>query len=184
MANEFDAGAYAVSIRRTVEDGETQYEARVNELPDLLVYGEGTAAEAHTQMLDVIEVAHQAALEEAKPFPEPTQTHQFGFSGHTTVRFSRTEHARIALCAQEEGVSLNTLITLAVARMLGERDGRRQAQSAVPAHTMSQGFEAVQMEDTAPALTLGVGSASYELSIDISGQANGNQDPLSARARR
>ena len=137
MANEFDAGSYSVAIRKTIEDGETYYEARVAELPDLLVYS-ATAASAHEEMLDVIRVARQAAFEEGRAFPPPASTHPHAeFSGRVTVRVARSEHARLARCAEEESVSLNSLITTAVARMLGEREGQMRAVVAYKAEVRS-----------------------------------------------
>lgn len=118
MAKNFDPQDYQVITRKTVEDGEALFEARVAELPDVTVYGT-TQAKAYRDALAVIRGLHEAAMEAGTPFPAP-QTEAPQFNGRVTLRLAKSEHARAARCADREGTSLNTLISTALTKYVAE----------------------------------------------------------------
>jgi len=130
-SKNFDPGNYQVLICKTIEDDEEMFVARVAELPDVAVY-ESTSAIAYRVALRVITALHDAAVEEKRPFPMPLSSQpEAQFNGRVTVRFSRSDHARISHWANEEDVSLNSLIATTMSRALGERDARRQSTATV-----------------------------------------------------
>lgn len=65
-----DAHAYAITIRRGVFEGETLFEGRVRELPDVRAYGD-TQDEAYELAVDAIETLADAFADQGRPFPPP-----------------------------------------------------------------------------------------------------------------
>ena len=59
---DIDAHTYNISVRRGEFEGETLFEARVRELPDLVEYGE-TYAEAYDLAIDAIETTAEMFAE-------------------------------------------------------------------------------------------------------------------------
>ncbi len=100
-----DPHAYNITIRRAVFEGETLFEARVKELPDLAEYGE-SFAEAYELAVDAIETAAKAFAEKGRDFP-PAMVPADEFSGRVTLRLPRSLHRAMAEVAEVEGVSLN-----------------------------------------------------------------------------
>ena len=100
-----DAYAYGVTIRRDTFEGETLFQARVREFPDLVTYGD-SFEEAHALMIDAIETTAEALVEMGRSVP-PVQDVPDDFSGRVTLRLPKTLHRSIALAAETEGVSLN-----------------------------------------------------------------------------
>jgi RNA polymerase sigma-B factor len=70
-----------------------------------------------------------ATREVEEPQPQQQSTH----SGRLLVRMPQSLHAELARVAEHEGVSLNTLITGALASSVGWRDGAVEGLSAVDA---------------------------------------------------
>ncbi|WP_181360460.1 toxin-antitoxin system HicB family antitoxin [Variovorax sp. WS11] len=129
MAKQFNPQDYQVIIRKTVEDGEALFEARVAELPDVTVYG-STQAKAYRDALAIIGALHDSARESRTAFPAPASAlAQAEFSGRVTVRLARSDHARAAHCAEREGVSLNSLIAVALARHVATSEAEASAQA-------------------------------------------------------
>jgi RNA polymerase sigma-B factor len=69
--------------------------------------------------------------EMAQPAPEPEQPQSH--SGRLLVRMPPSLHSELVRAAEREGVSLNTLVTGALAGAVGWRDGRAEPSPAVPA---------------------------------------------------
>lgn len=94
------------------------YGAMVLELPGCVATGD-TPAEA----LEALEEAKQAYLEvalaEGWDIPEPATP--ASYSGKVLVRMASTLHMQLAQWAQQEGTSLNQLITTALAHAVGTR---------------------------------------------------------------
>lgn len=65
-----------------------------------------------------------AALEEMG-FPVPEPGSGGAYSGRFIQRLPKSLHARLALRAKQEGVSMNTLVTTVLAESLGAYDVRR-----------------------------------------------------------
>lgn len=100
-----DAQAYGVTIRRDTFEGETLFEARVREFPDLVTYGE-SHDEAYALMVDAIETTAEALAETGRTVP-PVHQVPAEFSGRVTLRLPKTLHRALAMAADAEGVSLN-----------------------------------------------------------------------------
>lgn len=100
-----DAHAYGVMIRRDNFEGETLFEARVRELPDLVTYGD-SYDEAYELMIDAIETTGEVFAESGRTLPPPLEVPE-DYSGRVTLRLPKSLHRAIALAAEAEGVSLN-----------------------------------------------------------------------------
>lgn len=123
----FDPAAYTIVVTKSFEDGDQDYFAYVAELPDISALSD-TYQEAYESCLDALEVLHQDAVEQGKSFPVPFRRPELGgFSGRVTLRMSRSMHAEVARCAQEDGVSLNQWIVEAISQRRGLDAGARQA---------------------------------------------------------
>jgi predicted HicB family RNase H-like nuclease len=101
-----DAHAYTVSIRRDVFDGETLFEARVREFPDVREYAP-THEEAYTLVIDAIDSLRGALAAQSRAMPEPVVPVD-DYSGRVTLRLPRSLHRALSESAEQEGVSLNT----------------------------------------------------------------------------
>ena len=63
-----DARSYSITIRKTVIDGESFFEATVGELPDLTEYGE-SYQEAYDLAIDAIETVAEMFASAGRVFP-------------------------------------------------------------------------------------------------------------------
>lgn len=100
-----DPHAYNITIRRDTFEGETLFEARVKELPDLAEYGE-SYEEAYGLAVDTIETAAEAFAEKGRSFPV-AMVPADEYSGRVTLRLPRSLHRALAETANAEGASLN-----------------------------------------------------------------------------
>lgn len=100
-----DAMQYNITVRKGIFDGETCFEARVAELPDVAEYGD-TYEEAYELALDSIETTAEIFSEKGKKMPAPIVSAE-DFSGRVTLRLAKTLHRSLASAADQEGVSLN-----------------------------------------------------------------------------
>lgn len=100
-----DAHAYNITVRRDRFDGETLFEARVKELPDLVEYGE-SFEEAYELAVDAIETTAAVFAERGRPMPPPVAPAD-EYSGRVTLRIPRSLHRALAEAADAEAVSLN-----------------------------------------------------------------------------
>lgn len=100
-----DPAAYTISIRRTIIDGYTCYEARVSELPDATEYAE-TYEEAYSLAIETIETTAAIFQEKGKTMPAPKEISD-DFSGRVTLRVPNSLHRSLADSAEMENVSLN-----------------------------------------------------------------------------
>ena len=105
MTTTVNPYAYNVTVREIDFDGDSHFEARVRELPDVREYA-ATAGEAYELAIDTIETAAAMFAEEGRAFPSPAVV-QDDFSGRVTLRLSKNLHRALAYSAQDEGVSLN-----------------------------------------------------------------------------
>ena len=129
MANVVNPHAYNITVRETVFECETLFEARVKELPDVCEYAE-SASEAYDLAIDTIETAAVMFAEHGKSFPSPA-TPQDDFSGRVTLRLPKSLHRTLARDAENDGVSLNQhLVTILTHDM-----GFRMIESGRPAGT-------------------------------------------------
>jgi predicted RNase H-like HicB family nuclease len=97
------------------------YIAICPEFESLSAFG-NTPDEALAEMRTVLEMAIETYQEKGWPLPEPKAHPEY--SGQLRLRLPRTLHAKLALQAAAEGVSLNTLIVNYLAESIGSRQER------------------------------------------------------------
>jgi predicted HicB family RNase H-like nuclease len=119
MENGFDPHEYNVTVRKIRHEGETLFEARVKELPDVCEYSE-TMADAYDLAIDTIETAAEMYAEAGRTFPPPTAP-QDQFSGRVTLRLPKGLHRTLALEAEDEGASLNQHMVSILERHAGAK---------------------------------------------------------------
>jgi antitoxin HicB len=107
--------AYYLSLPYTIQitrEDETTWFARVVELPGCMTEGD-TPVEAADLILDALAGWIEIALEDGRPIPEPQPAD--AYSGRFVVRVPRTLHQQLVEAAEQEGVSLNQFINVALA---------------------------------------------------------------------
>ncbi len=107
------AQPYAFSLTEG-EDG--VYTVQVLELPGAISEGD-TPSEALANGRDALTGVIAAMLERGQEIPEPLDVRQF--SGTTQLRMPPSLHARAVALARRDNVSLNRLLTTAVAHYIG-----------------------------------------------------------------
>ena len=113
----FDPPRYAITIRQAEFDGETLYEAKVRELPDIAEYAE-THEEAYELAIDTLVTTAEALKEQGRVMPYPVQSEE-DYSGRITLRIPKSLHRRLAERAEEESVSLNQYMLSVLAESNG-----------------------------------------------------------------
>jgi predicted HicB family RNase H-like nuclease len=109
-------------------DEDQAYIAVCSEFPTLSAFGD-TPQEAIGEMETVLQMAIETFKEKNWPLPEP-HTH-IEYSGQMRVRFPKSVHARLATQAQEEGVSINSLINTFVSAGLAGSAQYKDIQAAM-----------------------------------------------------
>lgn len=100
---------YTISVRKEVMDGVCLWVARVEELPDVLEFGEDRDG-AYTNALYTISVGQEMCLEQGTAFPAPKIFPENDVSGRVTLRLSKSLHSQCIKFADDEGISLNSYI--------------------------------------------------------------------------
>ncbi len=118
-----DAYAYNITVRRGEFEGETLFEARVKELPDLVEYGD-TFDEAHALAVDAIETTAAIFAEKGRMMTPPTVPAD-DYSGRVTLRLPKSLHRALAEAADTEGASLNQHLVNVLTYYSGFAAGRR-----------------------------------------------------------
>lgn len=111
---------YSCNVIWSSEDD--AYIATCPEFPGVSAFGD-TVEVAVAELQTVLEATIETYQQEGWSLPEPRCLTQH--SGKLLVRMPRSLHREIALCAEEEGVSLNMLIVA----LLSEALARRQSVS-------------------------------------------------------
>ncbi|ALR91296.1 toxin-antitoxin system HicB family antitoxin [Vibrio alginolyticus] len=103
----FDPEFYSISVRKEEIEGDLYYVARIQELPDVMEFGD-TYEEAYELALDTLKTSYEMFVEQGMKFPEPQcSSHDSKCSGRVTLRMPKTLHQMLATEADLEGVSLN-----------------------------------------------------------------------------
>ena len=105
MAKVVNPHAYNITVRETVFEGETLFEARVKELPDVCEYAV-SVSDAYELAIDTIRTAAIMFAEQGRTLPSPA-TPQDEFSGRVTLRLPKSLHRTLSHGAENEGISLN-----------------------------------------------------------------------------
>lgn len=116
---EYLALPYTIEVFRDDSDGEVGYVARVLELPGCLTQGD-TFEELGEMIEDAMRAWIETALEDGQSIPEPRGVEEY--SGRFVARLPRSLHRDLAQAAEREGVSLNALVNVALARYVGTNE--------------------------------------------------------------
>ena len=116
--NKVNVADYPFIIRHlTTEDG-GGYLIEYPDLPGCMSDGE-TIEEAIANGSDAINCWIEAARTIGRDIPKPGELEKQ--SGRWVQRVPKSIHLRLAKCAKEEGVSLNTLVVSLIAEGLGKK---------------------------------------------------------------
>ena len=96
-----DPEKYTFVIRKTDEDPEEPFVARVIEFPYLVGYGKNSE-EALAVVVDAIRILEKEKSALPNPLPNINE-----FSGRISLRIPKSLHRRLATYAEVEGVSIN-----------------------------------------------------------------------------
>lgn len=105
------ADLYSYRVDWSEEDD--SFVARVTEWPSLMAHGE-SRAEALNEIVNAVSFAIEDCQDNGDAFPPPFRTREF--SGRFNVRLPQSLHRELVTRAAEEGVSLNQLVTTALAK--------------------------------------------------------------------
>jgi antitoxin HicB len=112
---------YPFSIRPLLPEEGGGYLIEFSDLPGCMSDGE-TIEEAICNGKDAMEEWLDASKKLGRKIPKPSISARSMYSGKVLQRFPKTLHAKLALRAKKEGVSLNQLILSLVAEGLGARN--------------------------------------------------------------
>ncbi|TAN30150.1 MAG: toxin-antitoxin system HicB family antitoxin [Castellaniella sp.] len=114
IVDEFDPSLYTIEIKRVETEDGMLYEAKVKEVPGIASYAD-CAQDAFEEAREAIQMLYALAKEQGQSFPTALPQHSPEHSGRVTLRLSKSLHYRASLMAEHEEVSLNTLISEALA---------------------------------------------------------------------
>ena len=121
-----NANSYNVIIRFCNDNA--CFEAKVKELPDVAEYAD-SYEEAYNLAIDTIETTAQVMKGKGRKMPDPLVTDEDDYSGRVTLRLPKSLHATLAKKAEDEGVSLNHLISCALSSYRGFDAGMQDTAS-------------------------------------------------------
>ncbi|MCB0164356.1 MAG: type II toxin-antitoxin system HicB family antitoxin [Anaerolineae bacterium] len=108
---------YTIEVIQDVEeDGTVVWFAQVAELPGCMTES-NTFAELEEMIKDAMISWIETALADSQTVPKPRSGESY--SGKFVVRVPKSLHRELAEAAEQDGVSLNTFINVALARSLG-----------------------------------------------------------------
>ena len=116
---------YQVTLSALSEDDGGGFLAEVFELPGCIADGD-TKEEALTNISDAIESWISTAKAEGRDIPDPKLNVDESPSGKFTTRVPKTIHATLIKMAEQEGVSLNSLVNSFLSMGIGRNYGRYQ----------------------------------------------------------
>jgi antitoxin HicB len=118
---KFDLGAYPFRITPLSKDDGGGYLIEFPDVPGCMSDGE-TPEEAITNGRDALKACLKTFREFGDPIPKPSSF--AASSGQWRQRVPKSLHARLAARAEQEGVSLNTLVSTLLAEGLASRRSR------------------------------------------------------------
>jgi antitoxin HicB len=121
--------SYGITLRK---DEEGDWVARVEELPGCTAHG-GTQAEALEHVEEVKTAWIEDAIEAGDAIPEPRVDQKLP-SGKWLQRVPRSLHMSLTKMAEEEGVSLNQLVTTTLAEAVGRCKAGHAVIIGAPLH--------------------------------------------------
>ncbi len=123
MRKKLPLDRYPFLVRPLSKEEGGGYLIEFPDLPGVISDGE-TPEEAIRNGQDALAAALMTMQEFGDPIPKPS--HGTSASGQWRQRVPRSLHARLVSRAQQEGVSLNTLVTTLIAEGLGRKEGSRR----------------------------------------------------------
>ena len=105
---------YHIVLQHISDETGSYFLASVTEFDGCVCQGQ-TYVEAYEKIRDTMEKWIEAKLASGLPVPEPVDERQF--SGKFSLRVPRSLHARLALDAIREGVSLNQYVLFRLSNM-------------------------------------------------------------------
>lgn len=125
--NKFDAASYSIVVTKALDHTDDQYFAYVKEIPDISSYGE-TFKEVYDDCVDALSLLYEEAISNGKDFPLPYKSPSPSMpSGRVTLRMSRSLHAEIVRCAEEDGISQNQWIIEAISQRRGFQTAKKSS---------------------------------------------------------
>jgi predicted HicB family RNase H-like nuclease len=104
--------------RVLIPEADGRFSAEIMEFPGCVAFGDD-ASGALTALEEVAVDWLDAVVEQGQDVPPPFA--DTDFSGKLILRMPKGLHRRAALCAQNEGVSLNAFISASLAEAVGQR---------------------------------------------------------------
>lgn len=123
MRKKLPLDRYPFLVRPLSKEEGGGYLIEFPDLPGVISDGE-TPEEAIRNGQDALAAALMTMQEFGDPIAKPS--HGTSASGQWRQRVPRSLHARLVSRAQQEGVSLNTLVTTLIAEGLGRKEGSRR----------------------------------------------------------
>ncbi|MCS6954424.1 MAG: type II toxin-antitoxin system HicB family antitoxin [Bryobacteraceae bacterium] len=123
MKRKLPLDRYPFLVRPLSKEEGGGYLVEFPDFPGVISDGE-TPEEAIRNGQDALAAALLTMQEFGDPIPRPSQG--TSASGQWRQRVPRSLHARLVSRAQQEGVSLNTLVTTLIAEGLGRREPSRR----------------------------------------------------------
>jgi antitoxin HicB len=123
MKKKLPLDRYPFLVRPLSKEEGGGYLVEFPDFPGVISDG-GTPEEAIRNGQDALAAALLTMQEFGDPIPKPSQA--TSASGQWRQRVPRSLHARLVSRAQQEGVSLNTLVTTLIAEGLGRKEPSRR----------------------------------------------------------
>jgi len=117
---------YTIEMHQNPEDG---WFVRVKELRGCMSHGD-TVEEAATMIREAMELWLEVSLDRGLPIPEPRPKDDY--SGKFVVRVPRSLHRDLVQAAEEEGVSLNQYINVALAKAVAHARPSVRLPDSIP----------------------------------------------------
>lgn len=117
-----NAHDYNITTRRVIVDGQTLFEARIQEFPDVTEFAE-SPAEAYELAIDTIDTLAEIYAEHARKLPAP-KAPMDEYSGRVTLRLPKNLHRAVTIEAERQDVSLNQYLVSALGFHCGTGFGR------------------------------------------------------------
>ncbi len=110
---------YTIEVIRDENPDDPGWVARVVELPGCMTQSD-TFAELGDMITDAMRAWIEVSLAAGDPIPEPQPDE--AYSGKFMTRVPRSLHRELVQLAEKEGVSLNAIVNMALARAVGQYD--------------------------------------------------------------
>lgn len=123
MKKRLPLNRFPFLVRPLTQDEGGGYLVEFPDFPGVMSDG-GTPEEAIRNGQDALKAAMLTMKEFGDPLPKPSRG--TSASGQWRQRVPRSLHARLVARAEQEGVSLNTLVATLIAEGLGQREPSRR----------------------------------------------------------